>query len=539
MLNRKLLRVFLAIIAVAIVYYSFLYISKQYNGMKRNIYVHFSERNLIYKLNQLKLVSEEQYSTAQIERAQIHYPNLPIRFLLDKKKNKGSLCHSSGKKKSISYNKGDIPSRFNISVHSQYWQEYKSINSHFYLYNAYLDNRKDHGYESKIRIISLLDMTGYYPFFRTKDYCLFWTDLSSNPTISTKPLKLDKIHPFTVLRDSEYYPYLLTCYVPKDIARKIPIAVSIVSGYEKKSKCYEPSNLLKVNAPLVKNKKDFAVCVKAYMMNGSQSAKLVEWIELLSILGARKIFLYDLDLDSDIKKLLDYYVKKGIVDLSKTSLPGVPVQAGNEKSEYLKKKLEVRRPDSGIHLNDCFYRNFQKYEYIANLDIDEVIVPRKKGHKWTDIIKYLRKKNKKVSSYIFPNTYFFDDLPILDPSIDKTIHEIPKTNHMLRHVYRSKRVHLGKCFIRTKDVKIAGSHFAQACINGGCERYGSNKQGLQYISESEVAYAAHYRSKCQDLWFSEKSCNEKFKKENVLDTTLWNFKDELISRTQEILSKMD
>ena len=54
--------------------------------------------------------------------------------------------------------------------------------------------------------------------------------------------------------------------------------------------------------------------------------KLIEWIELVSLMGANKMFLYDLHMDTDMAKVVDYYVKKGIVDLTKTSSPKKPLK---------------------------------------------------------------------------------------------------------------------------------------------------------------------------------------------------------------------
>ena len=40
------------------------------------------------------------------------------------------------------------------------------------------------------------------------------------------------------------------------------------------------------------------------------TARLVQWIELLSLLGADKVLLYQLDVQQNVSKVLDYYVQK-------------------------------------------------------------------------------------------------------------------------------------------------------------------------------------------------------------------------------------
>jgi hypothetical protein len=46
-------------------------------------------------------------------------------------------------------------------------------------------------------------------------------------------------------------------------------------------------------------------------------------------------------------------------------------------------------PMEFIELNDCFYRNLYNYEYIAIIDIDEVIVPVN-GYKWSELIEEIK-----------------------------------------------------------------------------------------------------------------------------------------------------
>ena len=52
-----------------------------------------------------------------------------------------------------------------------------------------------------------------------------------------------------------------------------------------------------------------------------------------------------------------------------------------------------------------------------------------------------------------------------------------------------------------------------------------------------IALVHHYRSGCQRR--NAKHCDEKFRKDIVLDKVLWEFKDKLASRYNETLSKLD
>ena len=51
-------------------------------------------------------------------------------------------------------------------------------------------------------------------------------------------------------------------------------------------------------------KKKFAVCVKGLNFPGQDiSGRLVEWLELLLVLGADRIFLYKFDVHSNVEKV--------------------------------------------------------------------------------------------------------------------------------------------------------------------------------------------------------------------------------------------
>jgi hypothetical protein len=59
----------------------------------------------------------------------------------------------------------------------------------------------------------------------------------------------------------------------------------------------------------------------AYLLYEDLSVRLVQWIELLRILGTKKVFLYELEAHPNITKVLNYY-QKNVVDLTKITLPG-------------------------------------------------------------------------------------------------------------------------------------------------------------------------------------------------------------------------
>ena len=115
---------------------------------------------------------------------------------------------------------------------------------------------------------------------------------------------------------------MLACQLPKSHWEQVPLSVSVVENV-----CDTATNNLRViynKLPEGKTKKhNFAVCVKGLdFPTEDLSVRLIEWFELLHLLGANKIFLYNLEVHPNVTKVLDYYENKGYVDVTPISLPG-------------------------------------------------------------------------------------------------------------------------------------------------------------------------------------------------------------------------
>ena len=487
-----------------------------------------------YSTSEISQNKPQSYTALYSRKRYVKYlekfPNVPFQFLYELKNNNGQHSYNIKENENIIYNERNINKLFNITINNQYWQEYISRRGIFYLYNAYLDTRGKYSY---IQIIAIAEKAARNDVHK----CAIWYKNSSDPDISLEPMKMNPIN-LKRLHEAQLFIgnqnsvpninnmafYVLTCKI-LNRRNRIPQAVSIVDHKHtyKNSDCYAATNYLKVNHNY-EEKKDFAVCVKAYFFQKSHVTKLIEWIELLSILGAKKIFLYELEGNPDVWKVFDSYIRKGILDVTKCTIPGDP---NFRNTTYLKMHLRVGRTDGPIFLNDCLYRNIYKYKFIVNTDIDEVIVPRELGHTWSDMMASFLTMYKNASSYFFRNTYYFDDVPEYTPLLNGALYDVPKTNHMLRHVYRSKNLKRGKSILNTELVKVVTGHQADKCTFNPCK---------EAIIEPTVALVHHYRKGCQD---GVKNCYEAFRKDIILDTRLWEFKDKLISRSNETLSKLD
>jgi hypothetical protein len=191
-----------------------------------------------------------------------------------------------------------------------------------------------------------------------------------------------------------------------------------------------------------------------------------------------------------------------------------------------------------IPYNDCLYRNMYQYEYIALLDIDEVIMPIAEDN-WADLMKNVKKlalkvKNEDRASYNFRNVYFLDEMleaHAKSGSLPYGLKDIPDYMHMARHIYRSanytKPGQYVKCFHNPEKALILHNHFPLGCLGGIC---------TSYPVDPSVAHLQHYRSDCVSTL--KKSCERDFKNSSVIDTTIWKFNEPLIKATTEALANL-
>ncbi|KAL1130258.1 hypothetical protein AAG570_013196 [Ranatra chinensis] len=451
---------------------------------------------------------EEQ---AFLELIQNRLPSLPIIYW-NKHRNKNMFYKNESCSK--------FPSIYDIEFNNIYWQSLSTSNGTFYLYGAYYDVRKLSKIGPAVRILGMINRIE--PTVKT--YCLFWFENKKEPAV-TRIMEYKYIwyKKWGNYKQGIFQPYLMACQIPKSYHNLVPSSVSLVEKL-----CDNPTNNVRViyNKPV--KKKKFAVCVKGLdFLHDDLSVRLIEWIELLGLLGADKIFFYKLQVHPNITKVLNHYEKRGQVDVTPLTLPGGQPNIAGFQHMYLVKKVNHKRQNELIPYNDCLYRNLYAYEYVALLDVDEVIMPIKLST-WSELLdvilpKALAIRNESRASYNVRNVYFLDDL----------IHshgwfkDIPQYMHMLQHVYRSKNYtkpnQYVKCFHNPERALILHNHFPLACLSSGC---------TSYSIETTDAQLQHYRADCVKTL--KKSCIE-FRENSEIDTTIWKFKEALISRATDTL----
>uniref|UniRef100_A0A7G3AL54 Glycosyltransferase family 92 protein n=1 Tax=Lutzomyia longipalpis TaxID=7200 RepID=A0A7G3AL54_LUTLO len=425
---------------------------------------------------------------------------------------------------------GKFPSIFELEINNDLWQTQRTSNGTYQLFGAYMDNRKSNANDQwYIRILGMIDRVDtHLPMF-----CQIWYDQQEKPVI----VPLEEYHYIWIKSwgnafDGQYQPYLLSCPIPWDHRHLVPVSVSLVE-----QQCATATNNLKVlyNRPLDNEKKMFAVCVKGLdFLYQDLSVRLIEWIELLGILGADKIYFYDLQIHPNMSKVLQYYRKLNKVEVTKLTLPAGKPNIPGLQHLFLTQKLYQKRQNEIIPYNDCLYKNMYKYQYITLLDIDEVIMPKGDILNWRELMEMISAKADHGSplpfpSYNFRNVYFLDSHYHLDRTSPES-RDIPEFLHMLQHtnraaVYSAPNEHV-KCIHRANRILTLHNHFAMSCLQGSC---------AAYEIDVEDAQLQHYRYDC--VTTVQRKCHN-MTEFYVSDKNIYKFKDDLIKRSLKTLYQL-
>ena len=113
----------------------------------------------------------------------------------------------------------------------------------------------------------------------------------------------------TEFPDEWYKPLTISCRIPKKIESMVPRAVSLTTTNDYPKKAH--NSLRVIYEKPNKKKESFDVCHKPfrYPVIPDLSLRLIEWLELLRILGVNKVFIYSMNAHYGVERVLDYYQK--------------------------------------------------------------------------------------------------------------------------------------------------------------------------------------------------------------------------------------
>jgi hypothetical protein len=282
-----------------------------------------------------------------------------------------------------------------------------------------------------------------------------------------------------------------------------------------------------------------ALCLAAAFHGDWNSRQIVEWLEMQRLLGVELVVVYNRSMSAEAGKVFSEYNKQGKLDngdrfvelrQSHGWLDGVDSTFGHQTST----------------INDCMYRYMGSFRYLAVIDFDEVIVPRKNFTTIPQLIDNLA-VNRTVGSFLFRNAQYFVG-PLKDDNYDDVYRLIPASQ---------RNSSLSIYLTRRRRAAVSPPHFvvksildADACIGMWvhyCLTYTSQfqeKGGANVVSrldvDVELAQKHHYRTECNfdhyPTIYAPGSCTRAMQTA-VVDNVLEKYSSRLVMRLLEQYEK--
>ncbi|XP_046393757.1 uncharacterized protein LOC124161473 isoform X2 [Ischnura elegans] len=288
----------------------------------------------------------------------------------------------------------------------------------------------------------------------------------------------------------------------------------------------------------------WGVCIKPLHFSYNQALHMVEFIEFHSLLGFEHFTMYNHTVGPAVGCILNHYAQKGIVTLLPWSLD-------------MASQREIRTEGLFAALNDCLYRSMHRFRYLALIDLDEFIVPRKfqqnkdqtsttakpppnlrpnnTDSSLADLLASLVARAPAAGAFSFQNAFFYlqwaDDEESSQPIKGNANSHLPEKMPALvtqRKTRRRARAHphkqRSKYICRPERVVEAGNHFVwEFTSGGGGMGIGGGSVGAVHVP-SDAALLHHYRV-CE---FGGDDCVRTAA--SVVDRTAQRFRDPLLRR---------
>ncbi|XP_045199008.1 beta-1,4-galactosyltransferase galt-1-like [Mercenaria mercenaria] len=313
------------------------------------------------------------------------------------------------------------------------------------VYSAYTDG------QTKVRVIGITNDT------KADLHCILWYE---SLNITTKLVKA-YIANINENHGKSHTAAYFVCYL---CDLDMPDAVSIVTL----STIHDPLNILPVHVkPQLKTQKQFTMCLSPMHSLFSDSAQLLEWIELHKILGVERFLIYVKSVSNDVKQVLKFYEKENSVMVT-TLLWSLSKDLCNDVKLHYCGQLAA--------LNDCLYRSKGYSHYIAAADLDEAIIPQQKDDlTWLDMLLNLPDQ----SVYLFRNSFVIRNLKNSEGNIqNKSL----MTDYLMRDDFIYGPRDRSKMISKTDDVVTLGIHNVWAI-----------RSGAEYGVDPSVGLLHHYR----------------------------------------------
>ncbi|CAG0894086.1 unnamed protein product [Darwinula stevensoni] len=252
---------------------------------------------------------------------------------------------------------------------------------------------------------------------------------------------------------------MLSCELKE--GEPIPDAVSVLP-----SDSEEVFNILKVfqqdGNTLSEERHTVSLCVKQLYFVKDISHLLTEWLEILKSMEVGKVFAYGLQPHPNMERVLEYYEDQGgFVDYIPITLPGTQPNIPGPNGQFLPRNADFHRGFYHLQLNDCLYRSLvQGYEYVAVIDVDEMIVPKPPHRTWPELMQHLVPKNPGSDCF-----YFLNRIILMEEG--ETTGWQQDYSMKLRHTnaaeFRTGSSRVGKSICVTNQQEIMSNHYTMMC----------------------------------------------------------------------------
>ena len=409
--------------------------------------------------------------------------------LVDRKTSKDSLPEEEEEEEEDNDNAAaripdetDVSQEPNTSVikHQSYHLTWTRVDSTFTnIFSAYYDDRPAMhgpsivlpGYQSKRFRNQTL-----FCLFRNKDGS---TQCSPRKTVLREMDACNQQKEFDKKNERQFLHIFHICTLERPAddssSRDQPVPTHVALSAD--AECKLPSSFIPVFSHRPKTKIDFGVCVQTPAF-GKHSHDFVSFIELYKSLGAQFFTLYVANIDHQTLSFLrqTYGGENGILDI---------VQWTN----HLREKEPIHYYGEILAIHDCLYRNMHKVKYLAFVDLDEALIPRRYRN-WKTMLQEIDQPY--IDSFIFANSIF---MKTESEHEDKT--QISEWNSKL-----CDGVQLPAYFTSFSRVKCVFHFFARSKlivkpelvldtdIHGVCTLVGNT---THYLVPEDSAVSQHYR----------------------------------------------
>ena len=258
-----------------------------------------------------------------------------------------------------------------------------------------------------------------------------------------------------------------------DKSTEIPSHVALSASND----CQPSSSFIPVYNHRPEKKIEYGVCIQTPAF-GKTSQEFVSFIELYQMLGAKLFTLYVLNIDQVTLSFLQktYGGKNGILDIV-------------QWSDRLHEKEPIHYYGEIIAINDCMYRNMHTVKYLALVDLDEAIVPRRYPN-WSTMMKEIDQPY--IDSFIFVNSIFMaTEQEEIDQNMLSQMNDNLCGSLQLPVYLKSfNRVTCEFNYFSRSKIIVKPELIIDIDIHSVCSRIGNT---TNYLVPSDSALSQHYR----------------------------------------------